>query len=69
MLNRKQEAIFLGRRRLLGVLGFAGVGLVSGFGFETTQPRARADEENKASEEKKSGPNSTSVRRLMTSTS
>jgi hypothetical protein len=44
---RKQETIFLGRRRLLGVLGFAGVGLASGFGFETTPPRARAAEEGK----------------------
>jgi hypothetical protein len=44
---RKQETIFLGRRRLLGVLGFAGVGLASGFGLETTPPRARAGEEHK----------------------
>jgi hypothetical protein len=45
--NRTHGAAFLERRRLLGALGLAGLGLISGTVAEQSAPRARADQDKK----------------------
>jgi hypothetical protein len=46
--NRTSQPIFLERRRLLGALGLAGLGLFSGPVIEQTAPVARADQDKKS---------------------
>jgi hypothetical protein len=46
--NRTSQPISLERRRLLGVLGLAGLGLFSGSVVENSAPRARADQDKKS---------------------
>jgi hypothetical protein len=45
--NRRQGSVFLERRRLLGALGLAGLGVVSGSLIEETAPRAAATQDKK----------------------
>ena len=45
--NRGQGSIFLERRRLLGAIGLAGLGVISGSLVEDTAPRASANQDKK----------------------
>jgi len=54
--NRNQGSIFLERRRLLGALGLAGLGVISGTFIEETVPRAAAYQDKKPRPKFKVGP-------------